>query len=472
MSSSNYRRIKHLLWRAGFGPQASSLDQLDRQTPEEVLNQLLKDSDVSTSANFSGSLLDNMEEGMQRMAELSDEEKKSLRMKRFNLVRGINVAWVRQMADHPAQLREKMTLFWHDHFACRVLNPRLVQMQQNTLRLHALGKFGDLLKAISYDPAMLQFLNNQQNRKSHPNENFARELLELFTLGRGHYSEKDIQEAARAFTGWGFNRKGEYVFRSRQHDYGEKRFLGKMGTFDGEDILNILLEQRRTAYFLTEKLYRYFVHPEPIPEMVQEWADLFYDSGYDIALLMKTIFSSEHFYEERNIGARIKSPIEYLVGMMRGMAMDIPNNEGILLIQKALDQILLQPPNVAGWPDGKNWINGTSLMLRMKIPQALLLGKDLRLRPRAAFAGNEEGIQIQGRMARLLRTNINWTLLQKQLPITNEGKTEGLRDFFLQVDAPHLSFDRIQPYLGNANDDMEFKFLCMRLICTPEYQLC
>ncbi|MEM7367092.1 MAG: DUF1800 domain-containing protein [Bacteroidota bacterium] len=473
MSSINYRQVKHLLWRAGFGPQASSLDLLNRRTPEEVLNQLLEDSDVRESVLFSDMIAGNTGEEIQNRNQMSGVERQMLQMNDRKFVRSINVAWVRRMATHPAQLREKMTLFWHDHFACRLVLPRLVQLQQNTLRVHALGKFGDLLKAISYDPGMLQFLNNQQNRKSHPNENFARELLELFTLGRGHYTETDIKEAARAFTGWGFNRKGEFVFKSRQHDYEPKRFLGKRGNFDGDDILNILLEQGRTAYHLTEKIYRYFVHPEPVHEVVQQWADVFYNSDYDIALLMKTIFSSAHFYESRNMGARIKSPIEYLAGMMRGMAMQIPNKEGILLIQKVLDQVLLQPPNVAGWPDGTNWINGTSLMMRMKIPQALILGKEVKFKPRAAFAGNEEGIQIQGRMARLLQTNINWNLLHKQTRKLGEADTvEAMREFLLQVEAPHLNWERISPYLGNSDKGMQFKLLCMRLICTPEYQMC
>ena len=174
------------------------------------------------------------------------------------------------MINSEAQLREKMSLFWHGHFACRVMNIYFQQQLLDIIRENALGNFGDLLHEVSKSPAMLSFLNNQQNKKQHPNENFAREVMELFTMGRGNYTEEDVKEGARAFTGWGFNLQGEFVYRPFQHDNGKKTFLGKTGNFDGDDIIDILLEQKQTAKFISQKIYKYFVNDTPDIEKI-EW---------------------------------------------------------------------------------------------------------------------------------------------------------------------------------------------------------
>src|SRR5262249_34193319 len=187
----------------------------------------------------------------------------------------------------------------------------------DVIRRNALGNFGDLLKEVSKSAAMLFFLNNQQNRKDHPNENFAREVMELFTMGRGNYTEQDIKEAARAFTGWGANAGGEFVFRKFQHDTGEKTVLGKSGNFDGDNIIDILIENKQTARFITRKIYRYFVNDEVNEAIVDKLANKFYQSNYDISELMKEIFSSDWFYDPKNIGSRIKSPVELIVGIRR-----------------------------------------------------------------------------------------------------------------------------------------------------------
>ena len=182
------------------------------------------------------------------------------------------------------------------------------------IRTNALGSFADMLKAVSKSPAMLQFLNNQQNKKSHPNENFAREVMELFTMGRGNYTENDVKEAARAFTGWAFNAQGQFVFRKNQHDDGNKTFLGKTGNFDGDDILNMLLEHKQTANYISKKIYRYFVN-ENIDDRNQQWlSGRFYSNNYNIAKLLEDIYTSDWFYDEKNIGIRIKSPVELLAG--------------------------------------------------------------------------------------------------------------------------------------------------------------
>jgi uncharacterized protein (DUF1800 family) len=172
---------------------------------------------------------------------------------------------------------------------------------------------------------MLQFLNNQQNRKSHPNENFAREVMELFTLGRGHYSEKDVQEAARAFTGWSFNQAGEFEFRNRIHDFGQKTILNRYGNFDGDDVLRILLEEQQTALFITRKFWRAFVSNTPDEKLCKEIAVRFYDSGYEVEVLLREFFLADWFYEDKYIGALIKSPVELMVPLLRDFRVEFVN---------------------------------------------------------------------------------------------------------------------------------------------------
>ena len=184
--------------------------------------------------------------------------------------------------------------------------------------------------------------------------------MELFTLGRGNYTENDIKEAARAFTGWSSEFKGEFVFRRFQHDYGEKTVLGKTGNFDGDDVLDIFLSQKQTAKFITQKIYKFFVNDNVDEEKVNWLADRFYQSNYDISKLMEDIFTSDWFYDEKNIGSKIKSPIELMAGIQRMLPMKLENEEALTFLQRALGQILFYPPNVAGWPGGKTWIDSST----------------------------------------------------------------------------------------------------------------
>src|ERR1700754_3627308 len=249
MSLSNRLKNQHLLWRAAFGPMAENVAELDSMSPKKLWEVLKKTSAdqpsvISIASNpFTDKAYQNADGTMTYPAQMTPEQKKALARQGKEDIRDMNIAWLSMMTNSKAQLREKMSLFWHGHFACRSNSGYFAQDLVNMIRTNALENFGDMLRAISKSPAMLQFLNNQQNRKGHPNENFAREVMELFTLGRGNYTEKDIKEAARAFTGWGANVQGDFVFRKGQHDDGNKTVLGHTGRFDGDDILNILLEE-------------------------------------------------------------------------------------------------------------------------------------------------------------------------------------------------------------------------------------
>ena len=266
-------------------------------------------------------------------------------------MKDINNKWYNEMVSTSYPLHEKMSLFWSGHFATRLDNPFYDQKLLNILRKNALGNFGTMLRAASKNEVMVGFLNNRQNVKDHPNENFSREVMELFTLGRDNYTEHDVREGGRAFTGWSLDNDGAFMIKDNVHDNDEKQFLGKSGNFNGDDILNIILEQKQTAIFITQKLYRYFVSDENVnEERVAVLADHFYKSNYDISGLLKEIFTADWFYSEDIKGTKIKSPIELLVGYQRVWPMVFDEDTTTIQMQRVLGQHLLNPPNVAGWP--------------------------------------------------------------------------------------------------------------------------
>ena len=388
MSLANQLKNQHLLWRAGFGPAVEQLDDLAQFSPGEFYMALVKASSkkpvyINVADNYLEGLMMGIDQvGRVQQKELTPEEKKKVRQKNREGVRNLNIYWLNEMVNSSAQLREKMAFFWHGHFACRNLNVFYQQGLLDVIRRNALGDFGTLLKEVSRSAAMLFFLNNQQNRKGHPNENFAREVMELFTLGRGHYTENDVKEAARAFTGWAATAKGEFIFRKGQHDSGEKTVLGQTGNFEGDDVLDILLEQKQTARFITQKIYQFFVNDQPDIQKIEWLAERFYKSKYDISGLMEDIFTSDWFYEEKNIGTKIKSPVELLAGIQRMLPMKLENEEALIVLQRLLGQMLFYPPNVAGWPGGKTWIDSSTLMLRMRIPQLINDKDEMNMTPK------------------------------------------------------------------------------------------
>ncbi|HQW92994.1 MAG TPA: DUF1800 domain-containing protein, partial [Ferruginibacter sp.] len=286
MAASNRLKNQHLLWRSAFGPMAENSASLDTTSPKKMWALLVTTSSgavekIEVTKNPADEYMMGSTDPKQIQKAINDPEtRKKIREQSREDIKTMNLRWVQSMISSEAQLREKMSLFWHGHFACRIQNSFFQQELLHIIRTHALGNFGDMLKAVSKSPAMLQFLNNQQNRKLKPNENFAREVMELFTMGRGNYTENDVKEAARAFTGWAFNAAGEFVFRKNQHDTGSKTFLGRTGNFDGDDILNILLEQKQTAQYISRKIYRYFVN-EQVHEENQLWlGNRFYSNHY------------------------------------------------------------------------------------------------------------------------------------------------------------------------------------------------
>jgi uncharacterized protein (DUF1800 family) len=363
------QRLQHLYWRAGFGMSPKEWSSKKKRSTQKVIDELFKNAHQASHRKVvkNGNGIESSE-----MVMSSKSDKKEKRKQDKIRIGAHNTDWVLRMGNpEESALLEKMTLFWHGHFACTTKVPGWASKQLNTIRQHALGDFRELVLAMAKDGSMIRFLNNQQNKKRKPNENFAREVMELFTIGRGNYAEKDVKEAARAFTGWSSNLKGDFVFKKRQHDFGQKIFFGKKGKWDGDEIIDMIFEKRETSEFIARKAYRFFVNEKIDERNVKYLARVFYDSDYDIEKLMRAIFESKWFFEEKNVGVKIKSPIELLAGMIRTFAVDFKNPAALIFIEKALGQVLFDPPNVAGWAGGKSWIDNSTLMLRLNLANVL-----------------------------------------------------------------------------------------------------
>ena len=490
MSLTNLQKNQHLMWRAGFGPAVEQLADLSGFSSKEFYKGLVKASAkkpefINVADNYLQGLYMGVEEiGRQQKTEMDKEEKKLRQQKSRESIRNLNLYWLHEMVNSKAQLREKMAFFWHGHFACRNLNIFFQQGLLDVLRRNALGNFRTLLKEVSKTAAMLNFLNNQQNRKDHPNENFAREVMELFTLGRGNYTEHDVKEAARAFTGWSATMKGEFIFRRGQHDYDSKTVLGKTGNFDGDEVLDILLQEKQTAKFVTQKIYKFFVNGQPDTEKTEWLAERFYKNDYDISKLLEDIFTSDWFYESKNVGVKLKSPIELIVGIQRMLPMKFEKDEALLLIQRALGQILFYPPNVAGWPGGRNWIDSSTLMMRMRIPQMLNDRDEFNVKPkddddqmmgRKNNADEDPKATAMNSLKRLgkpVLVNIDWSLYIKNYePVSRELLQSNISSVLLQTKS-QVSPDVIKQYSDNSGRENFIKTVTLQVMSTPEYQLC
>jgi len=281
--------------------------------------------------------------------------------------RRVGYWWAERMLDTNRPLEEKMALFWHGHFATaenKVRDYRKMLLQIERFQRHATGNFGELLVDIAQDPAMLYYLDAGVNVKGAANENFAREVMELFTMGVGHYTEPDIREAARAFTGWNFENL-DFVVHPTLHDNASKTFLGRTGNFDGVDVLRIILEQPITAEYIASKMYRFFVREELSPELAAELGDIFRTHDYEIQPLLRTIFSSRDFYSAASYGAHVKGPVEHVITLLKHLdAKDVPGVPDFNRTTTALGQHLLNPPSVAGWAQGRSWITPALILER------------------------------------------------------------------------------------------------------------
>ncbi len=464
ITSLSDKQIQHLYWRTGFGISASELKTVRVLSKTQIIDRLFEESKESTPLSMSFGALEK------NSKELSREERKQLRQLRNKKMSELNTLWLKQLIDTDQVLREKMTLFFHDHFAVRLRTPRACIHLNNIIRKHALGNFGDMLMEVSKSPAMLLFLNNKQNRKDHPNENFAREVMELFTLGRDNgYTENDIKEAARAFTGWNFNKNGTFVFRKNHHDYGTKTIFDKTGSFTGEDVIKILLEKKQTARYLTEKIYSYFVNETINKNHIEYLTTIFYDTNYDLQALVRAIFKSDWFYSSNNIGTKIKSPIELIVGLSKSFQVQYEDPKVLLYLQKKLNQMLFFPPNVAGWTRGRAWIDNSTLMLRLKLASLTLNSGVIEWHEKGDMPENmiirqQAYKKIKSKLQKKVKAIPNWQAFLDDLEQKNKSE---LTNFMLQ---PNLS--ETAKVIVSKLEAKDTKNFVIELLSLPEYQLC
>jgi uncharacterized protein (DUF1800 family) len=375
------RHLEHLLGRAGFGLSAAERPRWEALKFPEVIETLTvwEESSIPDPAWMSEGDADR--EMMLKVAGADTPEKREARkqLQKLQVERlfEARMLWLKTMLETAHPLREKLTLFWHGHFATsseKVRQTACMWGQNTTFRAAAMGPFGGLLNAMGRDPAMLVWLDGRDNRKGAPNENYAREMFELFTLGEGNYTEDDIKESARSFTGWTVFPAGrEAVFRPRRHDYGDKTLFGKTGDFKGEDVAALVLQQPACAEFLAAKLWTFFVSPTPNPTAVAGLAGELRASNYDLKPVLRTLFMSQEFYGPDVMGARIKSPVEWMVGSLKLLGSgEVPYAGPVILRQ--LGQALFAPPSVKGWDGDRAWITTNTMMSRDTFVHGLIYG--------------------------------------------------------------------------------------------------
>ena len=431
----NLTQAGHLYRRAAFGADWEQLQQALSDGPQPSIDKLLKPQADTTSFNNNYDEYDNSASGS---------------------IKSLRAWWLRRIIQTPHPLLEKMTLFWHGHFATnsdKVKNPRLMLQHIRLLRSHALNSFGDMLQAISHDPAVLIYLGADANRKALPNENFARTLMKTFTLGPGNYKEKDVREASRAFSGW-FVLRSRLRFISREHDGNIKEVLGERCNFTSDDIVRIVLNQPATSQMLVRKLYRLLIceTDQPNAAMINPLAETF-AKDYDIMKLIETMLRSNLFFSQVAYRRRIKSPIEFALGIVQAL-------EGIVSTTQlaedlaGLGQNLYNPPTANGWAGGRHWLDSATLTGRSNLALTLLQGSGPygdKLNPRA-FA-NRHGRATLNSAAKLLL------------------------DLFMQSDiASNVNesiLKTVQSPSGSSSDDEEatLRRFAHTVVTLPEFQL-
>ena len=370
---------RHLLNRAGFGASDSEVRALAALSREQAVDQMLA-ATASEPTIAPPAFVRDPFRPYYRIRELDADARMAELRQRQQQGFALRAWWLHQMAVTPNPLAERMTLFWHGHFATsqqKVRSVRLMYRQHELLRREALGSFRRLLHEIARDPAMLVYLDNAGSRRQAPNENFAREVMELFTLGEGLYTERDVKEAARAFTGWSLDRDtGEYRYRRMWHDAGEKAVLGHTGRLDGTAVLDVLLAHPRTAERITAKLWREFISPVPDAAEVRRLAAIFRGADYEVKPLLRAMLLSDAFWAEANRASLIKSPVDVIVGTLRTFGIQPLDYRPAAFAVAALGQNLFTPPNVKGWPGGEAWIDASTLLARRQFVDRVFRGAE------------------------------------------------------------------------------------------------
>lgn len=357
--------------------------------------------------------------------------------------------WLDRMRQTPNPAREKATLFWHGHWATglrKVKDPLLMLRQNETLRAHALGPFAPFAKEMTRDPAMMQYLDLQTSSAKQPNENFAREVMELFTLGEGNYSEEDVAGAARAFTGYRIDKKtGRFLFQKKQADTGSKSFLGKTGPLTGDDVVDAIVADPRCPEFLAAKLWIFYAGPFPSDTLGKTLGELYRGCNMDTGKFLKSIFLSREFFASEVVRHQIKSPVQWLVQVCKILEIPLPANKPVQSLLESLGQNLFEPPNVKGWDGGRAWISSSTLLVRYNAAGNIVRGF-------GGVAPDIDSIVPSGMSTDALIENLAWRLFQSPMP---PALDERARVFLAENGRP-----------ASARRD-----LLHLLMSTPEFQL-
>lgn len=451
-SDMKREHIYHLYRRAGFGIRPEEVDALQHLTLDAVVDDLLMASENPTPLELDLTIYDRYFE--------ENPEPKYPEFRQFvkscnHLLRTFNSEWVQRICDPTEALNERMTLFWANIFSCEDETVSYIQTFNNVVRKNALGDFKGLTKAVSREPAMIRYLDISKNSKKMPNENFARELMELFMLGEGHYTEGDIKEAARAFTGYAYHLDGRFRIREGARDTADKNFFGFKGPMDGDTVIDIIAQQEQCARFICTKMYRYFVNEKPQEEHISEMVSVFYPS-YMIKDVMRFMLKAPWFYESTNIGTKIKSPIDLFASIYKMVPYKIVEDNDGIYIQELLGQVLLRPPNVAGWQGGKNWIDTNTMLLRLKLPSVLLGG---------GYVPFSEGRfdAIRKPFADHIKVRVGWQQFQEAY----EGADDAL---MIEALFATKLIENTRKMIANLEAISEAE-RCLQLMSIPEFQL-
>ncbi len=470
----NYAAAAHLLNRAGFGGTPAEIEKLVDLGHAKAVDSLVNyESIPDTTAPPEWTKTDpNRFARMQDMRMATDEKRMEMRRMEQRTQRehvsDLRYWWLQRMAFGPRPLQEKLTLFWHGHFATsaqKVKDAPAMWQQNEVFRRHASGNWLVLLTAVSKDPAMMFWLDQSQSRKEHPNENFAREAMELFTLGEGNYTEKDVTEAARAFTGWSIERVTlRYVWRPNMHDYTPKTVFGKTGNFTGDDVLKLIVAHPQSARFITRKLWTFFAAESPPDALVESLATVFRANGNFFKPLLRAMFMSEEFYSPAVMRQQVKSPVQWLVGSVRALERELPPAQFASNLLRQLGQDLLFPPNVKGWDGGLSWITTNNLLSRYNFAAYLVLGEN-------PMGGGRGGGRRRA-AADAVRVNVA-KLFPEVVRKDKKLLAAAVQKRLLQSELKPEHQSAVQAYLDAQGelDDTDVRHALRLVMCTPEFQL-
>lgn len=383
--NSDIDDVRHLLLRTGFAESVHTVLDLRTQGVFDILQARIESSapissvpapewaeqPIALRPDFKSLPPAESLRVRQKMSKQRKEEVHELRQ-----------WWLSSLINTANPLAARMTLFWQNHFTSqqsKVRHAPLMYRQQLTLMEHAMGNFGELLGAMLQDPALLIYLDNNISRKQKPNENLARELLELFTLGEGHYKESDVKELARSLTGLSIDSSYNFQFKARHHDDSQKSLLGTTGQLGLQEVVEILLQQDALAEFIVSKLYRYFISPVVSEDAIKDFAAVYRENGHEMKPLLRAMLGSPYFLDPANRGQLVKSPIEFIVGTHRVLGSTPIDDKSILRASDSMQQILYEPPNVSGWSGGTRWINSHTLLARRRFINSMLRGDQINL---------------------------------------------------------------------------------------------